>query len=219
MRGGVDDRRVGDAGDAPVSEGDQVLDRSAGGRDVVDVDAGDGDVGQGTLQHDRKPVADQAQKRVVVDARTGDHHAVGMLLPKRGVVCLPRPVMGEWLEHHPETAGSRRVGEAAERIGEEGVAGDLLSGLEHDQGEDAARSAGQLTSGRMGVIAELAGGIENAATRLVGDLDVGRSFRTKDTVVRDTPARFATSALVGRFGITRRRLDSNDGERPGTPAC
>ena len=76
---GVDERRVGDAGDPRVAERDQMVDRAARAGDVVDVDAGDVDVGQGALEHDREAVADERQELRVVGPRTADHEAVGVL--------------------------------------------------------------------------------------------------------------------------------------------
>ena len=151
-----------------MAEGDEVLHRAAGGRDVVDVDTRDREVGKGPLEHDREPVTDQAQKRLVVDARPGDDHAVGVLFSKRRVVRLARPVVREWLEHHPEAARPRRVREAAQGVGEERIAGDLLRRLEHHEGEHPADPSGELASRRMRVITELAGRIQDAAACLAG---------------------------------------------------
>ena len=125
-----------------------------------------------------------------------------MLGAEEGRVGRVRAVRRERLDHDPEAAGPRRGRETAQGLGEDGVAGDLLGRLAQDQGEDVAAAAGQLAGRRMRVVAEPLGGVEDARrASSSGILTSVRPLSTNDTVVRDTPASVATSALVGRFGI------------------
>ena len=117
LGGGVGERRVRDAGDPPLAEADQVLDRPPGAADVVDVDARDVEPGQRALEDDREAVAGEAGEARVVDARPGDDEAVGVLGPEQRLV---RAAVGvERLDHDPEAgrSGRPRRGRAASRPG------------------------------------------------------------------------------------------------------
>ncbi len=129
-------------------------------------------VGKRALEDDREPVPDELHERRVVGARAGDDQPVGMLGAEEGRVRGGRIVEGERLDHDPEPAGAGRCGETAQRLGEDRVAGDLLGRLAEDEGDDMAATAGELPSGRMGVVAEFLGGVEHAPARLLGDLHV-----------------------------------------------
>ena len=109
----------------------------------------------------------------------------------------PSGSSGSTITRKPADPGGR--GEAAERLGQGGVAGDLLGRLAQDEargcGSCRRRARGPGRGGGSRARPRPAG-----PARRVGGLMFapGRSLRTNDTVVRDTPARAATSALVGR---------------------
>ena len=149
-----------------------MLDRASRPGHVVDVDARRADVRQGALQDDREAVADQLGEGGVVHARAGHDEAVGMLGTEQGGVGDDRIVDRERLDHDPEPAGPRRGGQAAERLRQHGVPGDLFGRLAKDEGEDVAPPTGQAPGGGVRVVAQLARGIAHPPTRLLGDLHV-----------------------------------------------
>ena len=124
--------------------------RVARASDVVDVDAGDGDARQRSLEDDREAVADQLEQSRVVDPRTRHDQAVGMLGPQQRGVRAFRTVEHQRLDHHPEAAAPGRRREAAQRLDQDRVAGDLLGRLAQDQGDDVTPSTGQLARGSVG---------------------------------------------------------------------
>ena len=130
------------------------------------------DVRQGALQDDREAVADELDERGVVDARAGHDEAVGVLGAEQGGVGGHRVVEGERLDHDPEPAGAGGGGQAAQGLGQDGVAGDLLGRLAQDEGDDVAPAAGQPTGGGVGVVAQLPRGVADPPTGLLGDLHV-----------------------------------------------
>ncbi len=162
LRGGVDERRVRDAGDPPVTQRDQVLHGTPRTGHVVDVDAGHRDIRQRPLEDDREPVADELEQRWIVDARTRDDEPIGVLGAEEVRVRRVRTVGRKRLDHDPEAVGPRRGDEPAEGLGQDGVAGDLL-------GRSGAGPARRCDCGhrpaagrRMRVIAEAIGGGKDA---------------------------------------------------------
>ena len=95
-----------------------------------------------------------------------------MLGAEQGGVGDHRVVEGERLDHDPEPAGPGRGGQAAQGLGEDGVAGDLLGRLAEDEGDDVAAATGQAASRGVGVVAQLPRGIEDPAPGLLGDLHI-----------------------------------------------
>ena len=93
-----------------------MLDRAACARDVVDVHARAGHVGQVALEDDREVVADQLEERRVIDPRPGDDEAVGMLGAEQRRVGGVRAVRRERLDHHPEPAGAGRGRQTAQGL-------------------------------------------------------------------------------------------------------
>ena len=109
-----------------MAERDEVLDRAPGAGDVVDVDADHLHVGQGALEHDREPVADERDQVGIVDPWAGDDETVRVLGAKERGVCGVRAVGRERLDHHPEPLRPGGGGQAAQRLRQDGIAGDLL---------------------------------------------------------------------------------------------
>ena len=139
-----------------------------GAADVVDVDARCLDPGQPALEDDRESVVSQLEQAVVVEARAGHDDPVGVLGPQQRIVGAMDRV--ERLDHHPEAGrpGSRR--QAAEGLGQGGVAGDLLGRLAEDEAEDVAHAAGQTPGRCVGVVAQLGRGHEDALARRHADV-------------------------------------------------
>ena len=155
--GRVRQRRIRDAGDAAMAEGDQVFDRVARAGDVVDVDAGDGDTRQRPLEDDREAVANELEQagssmrgpETTRPSACCARSRRGRTSPPDRRASVARPSPGS-RPSGPPTRGPRSV---SARIG---VAGDLLGRLAQDEGDDVARAAGQLAGRRVGVVAELA---------------------------------------------------------------
>ena len=112
------------ARDARMSEPDEELDGFAGTGPIVDVDAGDVDVGKGALEHDRQAVADEVSEGDIVDARARDDQSVGPLRSEQ--VDIGQPFGRERLDEHPVARRSGRSDDAPERLGEERVHADLF---------------------------------------------------------------------------------------------
>ena len=68
----------------------------------------------------------------------------------------------ERLDHDPEAGRPGGGREAAQRLGEGGVAGDLLGRLAQDEAQDVAHAAGEAAGRGVGVVAELGGGAQDA---------------------------------------------------------
>ena len=123
-----------------------------------------------------------------------------------------RTVGRQRLDHDPEAAAAGGRGQAAQGLGQDRVAGDLLGRLAQDEGQDVAAATGQLAGRGVRVVAEPLGGRRGrAGGSRPGSSRRVRPFSTNDTVVRETPASVATSALVGRLGMRRLPLLLLDG--------
>ena len=83
------------------------------------------------------------------------------------------PSRCERFHHDPRAGGAGGRGQAAERLGEGRVPGDLLGRLAQDQAEHVAPAGGELAGRRVRVVAELRCGAEHALAGIVGDLHVG----------------------------------------------
>ena len=115
-----------------------------------------------------KPSWASLTQAVVVDARPGDDDPVRVLGPEQRVVRALDRV--ERLDHHPEAGRPGRRRQAAQGLGQGGVTGDLLGRLAEDEAEDVAHAAGQAAGRRVGVIAQLGRGHEDALARRRADV-------------------------------------------------
>ncbi len=141
--------------------------------DVVDVDARHRDPRQGSLEHDRELVAEQLHERRVVDARTRDDEPVGVLGTKQRRVHRFLPVRFQRFDQDPEATAAGGRCQAAQGLGEDRVAGDLLGRLAEDEGQDVAAPTCQLAGRRVRVVAQPLSREEDPLARLLGDLHVG----------------------------------------------
>ena len=123
------------------------------------------------LEDDREAVAGEAGEPRVVDARPGDDEAVDVLGPEQRLV---RAAVGvERLDHDPEAGRSGGRGEAPERLGEGGVAGDLLGRLAQDEAQRVALAAGEDPGRGVGVVAELGRGQQDPLPGRRADVRAG----------------------------------------------
>src|SRR5439155_12397915 len=130
---------------------------------VVDVDAGDVEVGQRALQDDGEAVTDDVAEVRIVDAWAGDDEAVGAARSQQ--VGIATAVRLERLDDHPEATQPGSRGHPAQRLRQQGVAGDLLRRLAEDEADRLARPTGQLARRRMGMVTKLAGRIDDPCAR------------------------------------------------------
>ena len=186
-----------------MTESEQVLDGAARPGDVVDVDALDGDVR--AASPGGRPGSRRGPARGATDRPTRGPDTIrpSACWARRSALYEVVAAVGlEQLDHHPEAAGAGRRGQAAERLGQDRVAGDLLGRLVEDEGDDVAPTAGQLAGRRVGRVAELLGGIHHPLAGLGGDLDVGAPVEDeRDRRPRDAGPR----GHIGAGGTFRHR--------------
>jgi hypothetical protein len=150
-----------------------VIDCATRARDVVDVDADDLDVGEGTLDHQREVVAQQIGEGWVVDPGARDDEAVRVLRPQQRGIVAALTVGRDRFDHDAIAVGAGGRREAAQGFGQDRVARDLLGRLAHDEGDDIGAPTGELAGRRVRVIVELLGRIHDAASRVIRDLHLG----------------------------------------------
>ena len=93
----------------------------------------------------------------------------------------------ERLDKDAVACRSGRCGEAPKRLGEQGVAGDLIGGLPEDEPERQARTRRELARRGMRVISEARRGFDDPASGRRSDLDVGPIVQDeRDRSSRDT---------------------------------
>ena len=186
-----------DASDDPVAGREQVVHRTAGPGRVVDVDARRVQVRTRPLEDDREALPDELGQLVVVGPRAGHDQPVDPLRAEQIGVCAV--ARRQRLDEHAIAARAGRRGQAPQGLRQQGVGRDLLRRLAQDEPEGQAlrrrRAVGQGCSGDSPIRARPP---RPSATCRSGSARRCRPFNTNDTVVRDTPARAATSALVGR---------------------
>ncbi len=155
-----------------MADGHEMVDGPLGAGHVVDVDAGHVEAGQRALEHDREAVAHERLQLRVVGARTADDQPIGVLRPEQAGVARIGAIGSERLDHHPEATPARRGCQAAQRLGQDGVGGDLLRGLAQDEGQDVGSTPGQLSGGGVRVVTQAFRGSQHAGPRLGRDLHV-----------------------------------------------
>ena len=111
-------------------------------------------------------------------------------------LAVGRLARGQGLDQDPELGRAGGGGEAAKGLDEEGIAGDVLGRLAEDEGDRLAAAAGEAPGRSDGAGSRGRGRRRGPGGGSVSGMESPRSFRTSETVVRETPARVATSALV-----------------------
>ena len=130
-----------------------MLHRPPCGGDVVDVDAGHVRAGQGTLDDHGRAGVGQLEQLGVVAPRPGDHQAVGAPRPDEVTVGrVRRPIR---LDQDSIALGAGGRGQAAQRLGQEGVLRDLFGRLPQDDAEGVGPTRGEPPGGCVRLVAEL----------------------------------------------------------------
>ena len=205
--GGVGEGRVGDAGDPPVTELEEVIDGEPGAGLVVDVDARCRGARQVALDDDREAVGDEVGELGIVEEGSRDDDAVR---PARAnEVAVGRLAGRQRLDEDAEAGRPGGGREAAQGLGQEGVTGDLLGGLAEDQGEGLAAAAGQAAGRMVGVVAELPGRLEDPPAGRLGNglaavVEDERDGRPGDAGARGHVSAGGTTATLRQWGLPRR---------------
>jgi hypothetical protein len=167
LAGGVDDLGVGQAGDAAVAVGHEVLHGTAGAARVVEEHRVGGDPARRPVQeHRRGPGAELADEVGVVLARGHDEHGVDPAAQQgRRQLPLALGVLGARARDEQEPAGLRH---GLDGLGDEGVEG--VGEVLDDQPERRRRAAlAQAAREVVALEAEGADGRGHPGRRLGGD--------------------------------------------------
>ena len=152
-----------------------MFDRRPGARRVVDVHARCATLGQVALDHDRKTAVDERHQFGVIEHRTG--HDQPVHVARADEIAVHVVVCAEWLDEDAVLGGPCRRGDATERLGEEGVTGDLFGRLGNHQRQRLTASGGETFGTMVGDVSECLGGVDDT---LLGGRGDGRAALVED---------------------------------------
>ena len=162
--------------DAPVTQRDEVVDGHAAALLVVDDDRPMHPAGAPIDQHEGDAALGQLGHEVVVQRGEGDHQPVQPTVADEALVdladvddALPLGHDHVGLDHHDQLAGGR--GGRLDAVGDVGEAQVVEAGDDQPDGVGASRA--QAAGERVGAIAQLLGGAQDALAGLRPDLLTG----------------------------------------------